>query len=389
MILQGLDEPAGSGLQAHVVWSPVLAGDTMPRPRRRPRAFEITSESSTTGMARGRSAARTRLTLDLAAWDRTVAWDVYLLFRHDARDGVPRFRRQRPGCTSCASTISRVLTPTRSESRCSWWPPRSRPDAGHTQRLGGLQRAPLRKVRTSRERPVASRGAATAAVRASFRLAGEISNRRERIAVWNSFPTDGPVGVPPRSRMYGWNGDTIHAYVARPVTDGTASRGIVLIHHLPGWDEFYQEFAERLARHGYTVICPDLYCRYGHGTPTTWPPRSAPRAACTTTASWPTARRRSSGSRPSPTDNGKVGDHRLVLGRPARGARRLAGARASMRSSTSGAAAWSPQRISSTPARPSRRSTTPPDLDAPLLGLFGNDDQAPVARGRSTSTRPS
>ena len=43
--------------------------------------------------------------------------------------------------------------------------------------------------------------------------------------------------------------------------------GIVVVHHMPGWDEFYQEFGERLARHGYMVICPDLYCRFGHGTP--------------------------------------------------------------------------------------------------------------------------
>jgi carboxymethylenebutenolidase len=32
-------------------------------------------------------------------------------------------------------------------------------------------------------------------------------------------------------------------------------------------DESYREFSERLARHGYSVICPDLYCRLGHGTP--------------------------------------------------------------------------------------------------------------------------
>jgi hypothetical protein len=36
---------------------------------------------------------------------------------------------------------------------------------------------------------------------------------------------------------------------------------------MPGWDEFYFEVAERLARHGYEVICPDLYCRFGHGLP--------------------------------------------------------------------------------------------------------------------------
>jgi hypothetical protein len=35
------------------------------------------------------------------------------------------------------------------------------------------------------------------------------------------------------------------------------------------WSSFstYQEFAERIARHGYEVICPDLYRRYGHSSP--------------------------------------------------------------------------------------------------------------------------
>ena len=64
----------------------------------------------------------------------------------------------------------------------------------------------------------------------------------------------------------GGNGDEIHAWLARLGGDGPAP-GIVAVHHLPGWDEFYREFAERLARHGYIVICPDLYCRFGHGTP--------------------------------------------------------------------------------------------------------------------------
>ena len=41
----------------------------------------------------------------------------------------------------------------------------------------------------------------------------------------------------------------------------------MLVHHLPGWDEFYRETARRLADHGYAVICPNLYERFGHGTP--------------------------------------------------------------------------------------------------------------------------
>jgi hypothetical protein len=41
----------------------------------------------------------------------------------------------------------------------------------------------------------------------------------------------------------------------------------VLIHHPPGWDEYYREFSRRFAEHGFIAVCPDLYERYGHGTP--------------------------------------------------------------------------------------------------------------------------
>jgi carboxymethylenebutenolidase len=69
--------------------------------------------------------------------------------------------------------------------------------------------------------------------------------------------------------MRGGHGDEIHAYFARPIATEAAAAvpGIVAVHHMPGWDESYREFSERLARHGYSVICPDLYCRLGHGTP--------------------------------------------------------------------------------------------------------------------------
>src|SRR6266511_5751070 len=85
--------------------------------------------------------------------------------------------------------------------------------------------------------------------------------------MWNSFNTDAHQGVVAEVTTYtAGRGDLIHAYVARPEGNGPLP-GIVLIHHMPGWDEIYQEFARRLANHGYSVICPDLYCRAGHGTP--------------------------------------------------------------------------------------------------------------------------
>lgn len=60
--------------------------------------------------------------------------------------------------------------------------------------------------------------------------------------------------------------DTINAYFARPLGPGPFA-GMVLVHHLPGWDEWYREIARRFAHHGYAAICPNLYYREGHGTP--------------------------------------------------------------------------------------------------------------------------
>ena len=89
---------------------------------------------------------------------------------------------------------------------------------------------------------------------------------KERETMWNSFRTDGHQAIVAGITTYpAGNGDLIHAYVARPEGDGPFP-GMVAIHHMPGWDEFNQEFAERLARHGYAVLVPDLYCRVGHGS---------------------------------------------------------------------------------------------------------------------------
>jgi carboxymethylenebutenolidase len=58
----------------------------------------------------------------------------------------------------------------------------------------------------------------------------------------------------------------INAYFARPLGPGPFP-GMVLIHHMPGWDEWYREAARRFAHHGYAAISPNLYFRAGHGTP--------------------------------------------------------------------------------------------------------------------------
>ena len=64
----------------------------------------------------------------------------------------------------------------------------------------------------------------------------------------------------------GAGGDMINAYLARPLGPGPFP-GVVLIHHMPGWDEWYREATRRFAHHGYIAVSPNLYHRAGHGTP--------------------------------------------------------------------------------------------------------------------------
>ncbi|MEZ4591375.1 MAG: dienelactone hydrolase family protein [Chloroflexota bacterium] len=66
--------------------------------------------------------------------------------------------------------------------------------------------------------------------------------------------------------MPGHNGDVINAYLARPLGPGPFP-GMVVIHHMPGWDEWYREATRKYAHQGYVAISPNLYYRAGHGTP--------------------------------------------------------------------------------------------------------------------------
>src|ERR1700716_2416643 len=64
----------------------------------------------------------------------------------------------------------------------------------------------------------------------------------------------------------GDEGTPVTAYVAKPSSAGPFP-GVVLVHHLPGWSEFYIETTRRFAHHGYLAICANLYEREG-GPPT-------------------------------------------------------------------------------------------------------------------------
>ena len=58
--------------------------------------------------------------------------------------------------------------------------------------------------------------------------------------------------------------DEIEAYNAAPTSAGSRG-GVVVIHHLPGFDRWVKEVARRFAVDGYNVICPNLYWREAPG----------------------------------------------------------------------------------------------------------------------------
>ena len=80
----------------------------------------------------------------------------------------------------------------------------------------------------------------------------------------------------------GDGGDEIEAYLARPMSQGPLG-GVVVIHHMPGYDEPTKEIARTFAVNGYNALMPNLYHRDAPGPARTTPPRRpGPRAACPT-----------------------------------------------------------------------------------------------------------
>jgi carboxymethylenebutenolidase len=195
--------------------------------------------------------------------------------------------------------------------------------------------------------------------------------------MWNSQTTDQLKGVIASVTTYaGANGDLIHAYLARPEGEGPFP-GIVAVHHMPGWDEFYREFCLRLANHGFTVLCPDLYCREGHG-------RSDDITAKVRAAGGPPDERvvADCGAamqllKALPTSNGKVG----IIG-TCSGGRNAVMTASRVQGFDAVVDLWGGRVVMPADTLTERQPVAPidytKDLNAPLLGLFGNDDQSPT-----------
>lgn len=198
------------------------------------------------------------------------------------------------------------------------------------------------------------------------------------MAAWNSFSTDTNNGIRTEVITYpAGNGDEIHAYVARPAAGEGPRPGIVVVPHMPGWDEYMREFSDRLARHGYTVILPNIFERFGHGTPDDIAAKARAEggvpddtvvADCAAAREWLIAQ---------PDSNGKVG----IIG-PCSGGRHALLVASKVPDFNAVIDLWGGGVIAKaeelTPTRPVSVVELTANLNAPLLGLFGNDDQYPT-----------
>jgi len=174
----------------------------------------------------------------------------------------------------------------------------------------------------------------------------------------------------------GAGGDEVQAYLARPDNSSGTRGGVVVIHHMPGYDRGTKEITRRFAELGYDAICPNLYWREAPG--------AAPDdAAATARAQGGVPDERLIGDiggaaahlRGLPTSNGKVG----VIGYCSGGRQSvLAACSVELDAAVDCYGAFVTGTLpEGSPFKLTNLVDRLPDLRCPLLGLFGNEDKYP------------
>lgn len=175
--------------------------------------------------------------------------------------------------------------------------------------------------------------------------------------------------------LQGADGATIESYLVRP-TGPTSRGGVVVIHHLPGYDGSTKEIVRRFAVLGFDAICPNLYSRQAPDLD------FAAASALVREAGGITDEQLVSDVgtaaehlRQLDSNNGKVG----VIGY-------CSGGRQSLLAATqleldAAVDCYGAFVVNPPPAEYTVKATPLtdelPTLSCPLLGLFGNDDQNP------------
>lgn len=174
----------------------------------------------------------------------------------------------------------------------------------------------------------------------------------------------------------GDEGQTIGAYFARPLGPGPFP-GMVLIHHAPGWDEWYREAARRFAHHGYLAISPNIYHRLGHGTPEDIGAKARTMGGVPDDQVVGDAKGAIDFLAALPTCTGKIGAFGTCSG-----GRHVFLVACRTKGLSAAVDCWGGRVVMAPPELDPMHPVAPidytKDLSCPLLGLFGEDDQFPT-----------
>ena len=177
--------------------------------------------------------------------------------------------------------------------------------------------------------------------------------------------------------LIGHNDDEIEAYGARPAEPGSYA-GVVVIHHLPGWDAWTREIVRKFADAGYNAISPHLFSRWLPGDDNelrtkafqTWgPPDPQVMGDIAASATY---------LKELPNSNGKAGCIGFCSG-----GRQAYLAASQVKELDAAVDCWGgavvpDERFAVGELRPVSPFDATRDIRMPLLGIFGNDDQFPT-----------
>jgi carboxymethylenebutenolidase len=196
--------------------------------------------------------------------------------------------------------------------------------------------------------------------------------------MWNRLKTDEYEGmIAEKINITGYNNELFPAYFSRPLGKGPFP-GLVVIHHMPGWDEIYREIARRFTQHGYSVVMPNLNYQYGNGTPEEMSAKARESGGVHDDIVVANCEASMKFLKALPTSNSKVG----IIGGCSGGrhayltACRVKGFSAMVDLWGGGVVVGSKEELRpSTPIAPVDYTK---DLACPMLGIFGNEDKNPT-----------
>lgn len=177
--------------------------------------------------------------------------------------------------------------------------------------------------------------------------------------------------------LAGHNGDQIEAYHAQPLGAGPHP-GVVVIHHMPGWDEWTLEVARRITHHGYATLSPHLYARFGPGDPDDVAAKARAAGGARDEQVMGDIAASADFLRAQAGANGKVG----VIGFCS-GGRQAYLAACRVDGLDAAVDCWGGSVVVDDPSQLSAQQPVAPidltaQMSAPLLGIFGNDDRNPT-----------